>query len=976
VVSDPQSEIQLLYKPFGFETLLQYTELGFGSRFRVDPRLARMSGKPEAWLGEVIMNMLKRRYVLTVLVLGMALLLGESLARAAVASKAAKAKAAKAAKEDKSRKLDLWERAAAVYKTASDVYRLGDWKKASPALAGFIKQYPTSETIPLAMLQLADCQFRMGDAVGGDKTLDECIKKFPAAKTAFYAYSYRLHRQMGKKKYDDFFKTYQSLIKLMGQAPMSLHPRLDWRTSGDYYWRFGNVTVHWPYKRRLGYSLNFAPTNYGWAGHLLKIGNNPKRAAKLLRILGPTLKKVGKDLPIGWKYVHIMLLRNADKGRTADVQYKKYLAQWPKGDPRRMGLMLFEAQWAQAQSTSSGPRPKPAKGQARDKNAPPDYRKRADDIYAALIKAYPAWDTLGARLPSRINYLLRQRRYDEFATLAQWYLDKYPAGSWRNTCVNLWIKLARTKAAMGDASQIPAVIKMLEEEAKTYPLNPQAMRSNIVRRVDLYMAIKQADKALATAKLLTDPKLWSAETFGQIKTLAGRYSAMRPVEDEVRQRYDIFPTNSSSKALGLLNKLRYRISQDKVRFMDEIASEMFEKHYKDAHTVEAMKMMVEYYFKKALPEQRNKWASLMVKGYKYHPLTQRALQFQIDAENGAKNFPALARVAVKAMDRFPAANAWNRWFNHRIRCFHSIKDYKGAAAFAKQRLGERAATGENFAIRRIGDTAARLRGSGSFKDQGDYWMAQASKWTGKYQEIYCLRRALGAYYFSPCSRWWWNQVNFPGAVKAARAMRKQRLSPELRWKTQFDDINLMAQGSHGKVTLKYLLKRLKTNSLSFHISELLDLANVGMAIGKDKLAVNATRAITQLRDRCKKTKIDNHEFAILMGNMLRNEGKAIKAAGAFVRAAKYYHRPIDRWVLQINAINCLAREGKQIPLISQYAASIKTAQDMVPRLLQMAGNYYAAKTQTRKQAMSYLAKLRKLYPASAQRGALEEKLKK
>ncbi len=903
------------------------------------------------------------------------IMLSATVVGAAGQSKAIKTKASAAQAADKNRNLALWEKAAEVYKAAYNVYKLGDWEKAAEAFEGFIELYSTNENIPLAYLQLADCQFKQGNTEAGLAKLDELIKKFPASKAAFYASCYKLNFMRFQNKLDDFLKYYPDFIKLNGGlAPLYMDAKLDWRNSGEYYWRFDHVVMTWPYVWRIGYSLELAPEKLGQVSQLLEVGNTPARAAQLLKILDASLKKMGKTLPTDWKFAHILLLRKAGRAGQADSLYNKYLKDWPANDPRRMGLMLFQAEWAQAQPVQSG-QGKEDSGDAKDQ--PVDYQKQADEIYETLVEKFPGWTTLGNRLPGRLQYLFDQHRYDEFRKLASWYLAKFPAGGWRAKCISLLVDQAKALALSGDTSQMPSAIEILEKEANSCALDPQAMRENFVSRVELYMELGQADKAIELARELIGSQYWSAETLSQLVALAVRYDPLKKIETDAREKYGVPSADPNSQAAGLLANLKKRIATNKVRHMEEIGEEMFDKYHKDANTIEAMKLLVEYFFNKALHQQRDKWSEMMIKAYRYHPMTQDVLALQITAEKGARNFSRLAGLTDTAMKNFPGAADWNKWFSYRVECFESAEDQDHAEApeYVTKKLDARAKAGEIFAISWIAKVETERIAAGQQKERGDYWMKKARQWQGKQQEIYCLEHAFEAYYLYPCRRWWWGNVDFPGATKAIIAMQKQTLSPELRWKTQFDDINMMAHGGFGNAEVKTLAKRLKSNRLSYRLSELLDLGNVGMAIGNEKASGQAGEILSQLKARCKNDRLDNNEYIILNANMFSKDGRNVQAANAFLQAAKFYTRPIDRWVLEVNAINALAGTENYVPAISKYSASIKSAQDMIPRLLLWAGSSLAKKNQTKKQAMSYLLKLRKNYPASSQRGDMEEKIK-
>ncbi|HDY64984.1 MAG TPA: tetratricopeptide repeat protein [Phycisphaerae bacterium] len=869
--------------------------------------------------------------------------------------------------DTKTKRMPVWEQAALTYATGMKMYKLGDWKKTARTLEQFIEKFPSNENVPLGYLQLAHCRILLEDEKGGLEALDEVIKQFPSSKACRYAWGHKLSLAREKKDYDGYIELYEEMVKKFGRAPLSMSllysptyqnsssrrrdSHIDWRRYTSYYWRFDQTIEHWPYVRVSGYYLLAAPL-MGWAENLLQVGDTPVRARKLLAIIDSTLKWYGQDLPVDWKFAHVVLLRRAAKGSDAEIaaaekQFDKYIKGFPKGDPRAMGLWLLEAEHAQGKDD-----------------------EKADKIFNLLIETYPGYTSLGDRIPARLRYLYKKRRHESYVKLVRWFLKFYPTSDWRDQGINYWIRLAKQEAAKKDTSQIPVILKVLDAEDKTYRLDPQRLKTNLLHRIDLFMLIKMTRKPVELAEKLIGDSYWSAESFRKVEALTRKDDAFAKVLEAARKKWHIPVPDPKSKPAVSFKELQRRIKDDQVRHMEEIVDEMFEEHRKDAYTIEAVKTLVDYYFGKALHENRNKWVRRMISAYPYHPLTQQVMVRQINALRGQKDYKQLGPLLDSAMANFPGAGLHLRWFNYRIKCFSAAKDIEGRIRYARGYLGKRAEAGELTAIRKLGDIEEK--NLDTWKERGDYWIPLAVKHAGTYQGVYCLTRAFQCYYIRPTELWWWGKVDFPSAVKVAAALRKQTVDPEMRWKMMFEDINMMAKGNFGPEALSTLAGRLKELKTPFQLSKLLDLPNFGRAVGSGNLVGRSKKVLSQLKSMCK-LKSDLYKFDVLLGAMFQHAKKYSPAARYYIQAGKYLLRPIDRWSLHIQATNCLAslKTPSYTAVQRKYIGQIRTSQDVVPRLLLAGGQYNWGKVLTKKLAMLFFNTLRSHYPASSYRGTAE-----
>lgn len=876
-------------------------------------------------------------------------------------------------------KTPVWVQAGEAYGLCQKMYNLSDWEKAAYAFAQFVEKYPTSQNTPVAYVQMAHCYFALGKKEEATAALDTVIKKFPASKITACVWGTKLDIAKNQGKHDEWLKLYEEIGKQFHMAPLGLPNRIDWRRVGDYWWGFSNTHFYYPRWRRTGWHINAANTNNGWVSNLLWAADTPARAQRALDILAKTFQSYGDDLPEDWKYAHVLLLRKAaetsdektpqaqsttkqatarKKQKTispeaAEKQFQEYLKAYPKNDPHVIGLWMREAEYW------SGKDP-----------------QKTDKIWIDMIEAFPGYDSLGNFASKRMDFLYKKNRYADFVKTARWYLKYFPLGGWREAAIDRWEKLAIQKADKGDTSQVPVVLKVIDEEQKRYPDNPTASKRNLLRRIDLHLAAGNLKQAVKYADTLADKTYWSAETFSKLQSLANSNKEFAPVLAKARKTYKLPETKDDSPAKSLYDNLRNRIKDNQKRHMEELGEKLFSQYRNDAYTIEGIKALVDYYYSKALHKNRDKWVDLMASAYPLHPRTQDALQKQGDALYGAKEFKRAGAVYDLAFSRFPGAGKSNSWFNRRIACYTALKDVKGRDQYAQSKFGKRAAGGELHAVGKLGDVL--VQGIGGYEKQGDYWANLGKKWGEKsYQGVYCYQQAYYHYYVKPTQHWHWNGVAFPAAVRTARILRTQTIRPELAWKLNFEDINVMGQGNMGAEALKTLAQRLKETPKTFRISERLDLPNFGRAVGNAKLAARGKKIFQQIFSKCR-LRTDKYYLNIMLGVMYKQAGMYPIAAKAFLSAGKNISvRPIDNWGVHREAVGCLssANSASYLGVQTKYFNQIRTAQDVSPRLLLECVNFCKSHGALPR-AVPYLKKLRGMFPASAERGSAENVVRK
>lgn len=890
-------------------------------------------------------------------------------------------------------KTPVWENAAQAYDLCYKMYNLSDWEKAASAFSQFVEKYPTSQNTPIAYVQLAHCYECLGKTEEEIAALDTVIKKFPASRIAGNVWGKKLDIVQGQDNRDQWLDIYEAFRKQYGKAPLGLSSRIDWRRTSDYWWGLNNSTFYYPPGRRTGWSIDAANTDMGWVSKVLWAADTPARALRVLDILAVTLKIFGDDLPEDWKYAHVLLLREAAKApkeepaksastpakkssqtkpaaksaavkpvkektykpvapEAAEKQFQAYLNAYPKNDPHIIGLWMREANfWSDKD---------PAK---------------TDKIWIDMIEAFPGYDSLAKFATGRMNFLYDQRRYDDFVKMAQWYLKYFPLGDWRDEAIQRWINMASEKAKEGNNSQAAVVLKILDDEQKQYPLDPVRVKRNIERRIELAMATGNMKDAVKLAEGLIGKEYWSAESFAKIESLVQANKEFEPLLAQARKTYVVPETSDASPAKALYDDLQARIQDNQTRHMEELGDKLFSEHRGDAYTILGVKSLLDYYYAKAIHASRDKWVDLMANAYPLHPLTQDALTKQADALYGAKEFDRAGPVYDLAYNRFPAAGNSDHWFNRRIECYAALKDTKGQNQYAESKFGKRADGGEINAIGKLGDIIEQSLGE--HKEKGNYWLPLCAKWDKKTpQGVYCYIKAYNAFYIRPTQYWHWNQVDFPAAVRVAKILRTQTLLPELAWKLNFEDINLMSQGDIGGEALKTLAERLRENPKMFRVSERLDLPNFGRAVGNAKLAARGRSIFQMIFSQCR-LRSDKYNLNIMLGAMYRQAQMYPQAAKAFLDAGQLDSiRPIDAWNTHGEAAGCL-REAKSAAYLTvqmKYFNQIRTAQDVSPRLLQGCVSF-CKNNGSVPRAVGYLKQLRKLFPASAERGAAEQELR-
>ena len=379
--------------------------------------------------------------------------------------------------------------------------------------------------------------------------------------------------------------------------------------------------------------------------------------------------------------------------------------------------------------------------------------------------------------------------------------------------------------------------------------------------------------------------------------------------------------------------------------------------------------MADHYFKKVLPAPRDKWMARMIDSYPCHPLTQAVLANHIAAEAAARRYPRQAAGIDKMIDRFPTSPYCARGYSQRVFCYETEHDEEGRLAFVRRMKAPAAETGD---VRAVAELAKyELADIDDYEKLGDAWVARAEKYAGTRTEVYCLRRAWGAYYYTPYHRRQRDKVVWDKAMGVIRRLRAQKLDPELGWKLAFADVNLLARQGKGAAALSALNAKLKARPTWRDLSLRLEMAAVGAALGGGGKPDQAVALARRLKGCC----VTRRDLA----------GIELLQAGAYV-AAKDYEKGATHYLSLVNAspfpaslysyfnsgasLLSQARSKKYTAAIEAYMRRIGRTQELVPGLLYQLGLHHA-----RARGPAALAARNRLagrYPCSAARDKLEK----
>jgi len=834
------------------------------------------------------------------------------------------------------------QKAAQTYQSAVSALRTRQYKQAEGLFDKYVTSYATHEYVPVGYLLLAQCRSQLQDQPGYEKALTEVTRRYAGSPAWFTAYRYLLGAARKAKDPDRYFQLLETMLRVAPQAPWRMQGSIAW-THGEYMRRAYQQGFLRPKAGQLASFLD----EPGWVMGVAEMADTEARARGALELLAKNFQTLQKELPPDWQHVHVALLRRAGKADQAEEAWARYAGGWGD-DPRR--IVLWEIKLNEAIAAKDAP--------------------AAAEAFAGLTDGLTGSAVLERSVYDYLVWLSGLKRQDEFERIARQYLKAYPLSYDWHRLVQLWVATARPpRGQEPSAERVASVLKMLDEVYDTG--DPARERSELIWRIDLLLSQGEKDQAAALASKLILPEHWSKSSFEQVARYAAD-PAFAPVLQAAREKWNIPLPNPTSKAFIKLHELKRRLAADQIRHAEEIGEELFGAHRQNASTIEAVKLLVDYYFQKVLPAPRDKWMDRMVETWPTHPATQDVLAAQITAENAARRYDRLAKAIDTIEERFGGTRG--KWYERRLACFRVANDPAGALAYVQKVFGLRAEAGDAWAMDFLGryELAANSEAR-DFKAIGEYWMARAWHFAGKSLETACLRRAWSGYYWTPLHSGAADRIDYEAATAAVRAMQTQTRDPVLKWQMAFGEVNLLAQKGDGRAAADALDKTLADAKTCRDLSLRVDLALLGSAMGKSGLVKRGADLAERLERMCFTTR-DRCAIEVMLASMYSAREDHRRAAEHYANAVKAYPFPARMLPTFQAALSCLrsARSRAYPATLEGYLRQVERVQEIVPVLLHDAGRYYAGLRSSA--ALDVRKRLASSYPASRSRDRLEEYL--
>ena len=839
----------------------------------------------------------------------------------------------------------LAQKARKLYVNACSAMRTQQWGQARGLFERYLKLYGTHEHVPVAYLNLAWCREGLKDAPGRDEALAEVCRRFggsPAWETAFVA---RLEAARKANDHDGYLKLLNDMTRA-SLAPLRVHGLLSWEFSR---YRSANYSFWRAYS---GYDL--APLRPGgvyrapgWVAGVAEMADTPERARKALRALGRNFRTFARELPGDWQYVRVALMRNAEQADQAQAAYDQYVKEWGN-DPRAIRLYMTEIQH----------------------HTQAERHDKADAAFEAVLKKFPGAGGLADPLRRYLYAAYRAKRYESFSRLAPYFLKDYTASAYWNTFSSYWQAMAMRQFDKKDTNAAGALLKQFDD---AYPdRTPGQKRNKALAKMRLLMTLGKVDEAAEEARPLIAQRMWSGYSFTTISSYASRHKPFAALADAARKKWRIPVPDPTSKAFGMLNKLRLRLKDDQVRHAEEIGEQMFAQYRNDASTIEAVKALADYYFAKVLPQPRDKWMTRMIQAYPFHPQTEAVLANRIRADQAAKQYNKLGESLDTMLERF-AGGFSSEHYRLRISSYSAAQDAAGAEAFARKFYAEAAKAGHIYAIDEI---AARQLAdkADDFKAQGDCWMEWARAADGTRAEVHCLVKAWRAYYRTPWARGaaapLWEQ-----ALAVSRQMAKTTADPEVTWVAVFDEVNILSDKGDAAAALAALNKALRGSRRIRGLSYRVDFVSLGGALGKANLPDKGPALARRLKGVCF-TGRDRRAIDLMLARMY-DAVKDPRAADHYLQAVKAHPFPARMNYHFVAGLRALSRQkaaGRYRAELDAHLRRIGRVQELVPGLMASGGAYYLSNRDP--QALTMQRRLTSRYPASDGRDTLDATIQK
>ncbi len=848
-----------------------------------------------------------------------------------------------------------------LYETAMSRYKAKAWKEAQTLLEDYLKRFGSSEKVPYAYLQLAGCHLRRGNHDAAFETLDEVIKRYYGSRAWLYAYSVKLqyHREI-KKDPNAYLDTLEEMIKRCRIVPLDMptdHPTE--RYLNSYKWNSqAELTGTWDWDVREVDDLD-------WVGDLLWASGTAARAERLEGLLAKTFEAREGELTTNWQWLHVQLLARQGKQAEADKQFQAYLNFW-NDDPRTAGLWTHKLRheqwkWDRDQDLAKAR----AKENKKDYHRPTEEPPQVAAIWKKILDKWLGAGFIRERYYRRIRHMGDRGDFDGFVRHARVYFDTYPDSDQRNQMRDKWVKMAVSRAK-DDPNVIVPTLKMLDQVAQKGYVEDAIEQAE--RRIDLYLAAGRAEDALKLAEQFVS-EYWSKDTWYRINQWAKNHDELKKLIPESREKYNVPARSDDSPVAKQLEELKKRLDADQTRHADEIVTELLAKHPKDDHTIAALHVLIEYYYRQVIPESREKWIDRMVAMYPTHPRCQMALEKRISAKRGEQK-PA---DAAKAMDllgsRFPGAKDGN-WYGGRISLCKTLKEWDLRKKLTLERDGPRAKAGDMKAMENISWIEVDRDAQDGRKQLGDWYRQKAKEFKGTRTELRCLREAYKAYVHN----YHIDETYFAEAEETLKAIRDLKYDPALRWRLEFALVDFYSKHEKADQAVTELEKLIADRKL-VDLSVRMSFRELGEALGKAKKYRVGTQLAGKLEKVCS-TPRDGRAIDLMIGEMHYHGGNPAEAARRFLGIIYSSDWPVLMLRYLERAQRSLYKVGgnSYATEMRKLIAKLSRCQDVVPRLLADIGEFYLKRKNSA--VLGIRTQLVRSYAASGARDWLDREIAK
>lgn len=878
----------------------------------------------------------------------------------------------------------LAQKADKLYTTATSAYHAGQLAQAVQLLDQFVKLYPTNERVPGSYMLLFDSKKRLNDPAGSEACLDEVIRRFYSSSLWWKAYLEKLALAKGRNV-EEYLKLLADLEARKKRLPLGFGALASDRGDNWYHNQWTYYHIESAYRPELAAGRD-------WVWDLVTACRKPELAETALTIIASTLKAHKDELPFGWQYAHVELLRSAGKAEEADKQLQAYLDQWGD-DPRALTLWMYRIQ------------------DARDRKDAAAVEK----LQLAVIERYGGYASVGGEYSAYVASLATAGRYEEFRRAASLYSKLYSSHiGWDGGIFQLQLQLAQPAGAdKKDFSRIQDALDMLARVPGQD--NPGTHQWALRTRIDLLNRMGRAEEGAAVAEELFGEKYWSAGNLGTLDAWAKSFPAYAKLAAKAREKWGVQDLDTKCPEARKLASLQQHLKEQEVRHAVEIAEDLRATAPKHPAAAAAYKTMADYFRAKVLREERDKWSQRLIDDFPYLPMTEQTLRDQIQVFQ-AERLHEKERTTLDLLnERFPGGRIQERFEAQRDALqgeVNKLAAQLAALAAEEKAEQEEAAKGKpplppptkpkppsaaqkallaQIKVARqavldhvtgfYGSRAAKGDGAAldelskyqlpddvnTSKSLGDFWMGYAGKLAECRSGIYCLCKAYEAYSrYDPANGW---GGDTEGVLAAIDGLQKQSMDGEVRWKMAFKDLDVRAASGKAAEAAAEFAKRLKPKEKCRGLGSRINIPGMAAALTTAKRGAELKAFFDRVQTVAGTTSWDKNvlEFAQAQVSLsLKNDA----AAGAHY--FKIYERSPwaqTEWWAFSEGLGCMSRtpNSQYGPTLENYIKALGNAQDVVPGLLCQVGGYYLSARNPA--ALRVRDQLAKNYPAS---GALDE----